>query len=197
MYVERRRVTRTGLRRVQEAAVPLYERTKRFRVYEPGVIPGLFQTPAYAAARMRRIAAFSEIPDDIEAAVAARMARQHVVGKNGRTFAVVVEEWALRARVGEADMMAAQLRHLIGVATLPSVSLGVVPMSIDRTMWPIPGFWIFDDVQVGVELPSAKITVTQPREIAIYLKAFRELSSMAVHGAAARLLITSALDSLE
>jgi Helix-turn-helix domain len=46
MYVEWRRMIRAGMRRLQEAPLPLYERTRQFRIYEPGVIPGLFQTDA-------------------------------------------------------------------------------------------------------------------------------------------------------
>ena len=41
--------------RIQESYLPLYERTRQFRIYEAGVIPGLFQTEAYATARLARI----------------------------------------------------------------------------------------------------------------------------------------------
>ena len=69
MYVEWRRMVRSGMRRLQEAPLPLYERTRLFRIYEPGVIPGLFQTAEYARARMGRIVEFSGIPNDLNAAV--------------------------------------------------------------------------------------------------------------------------------
>lgn len=75
MYVEWRRQNRAGLRQAQQAAVPLYERTKHFRVYEPGVIPGLLQTSAYASALMGSIIAFQHIPDDTDEAVAASIDR--------------------------------------------------------------------------------------------------------------------------
>jgi transcriptional regulator with XRE-family HTH domain len=50
MYTEWRRLEVTGLRHLQQSMVPLYERTARFRAYQSHVVPGLFQTPAYAAA---------------------------------------------------------------------------------------------------------------------------------------------------
>ncbi|MGW2407231.1 helix-turn-helix domain-containing protein [Streptomyces sp. NPDC001739] len=53
-----------------------------------------------------------------------------------------------------------------------------------------------DDKQVSAELVSAGLTVTQPREIAEYAKTFSELAGIAVHGASARKLITSAIDAL-
>lgn len=38
----------------------------------------------------------------------------------------------------------------------PSVSLGIIPMGLDRdAAWPVEDFWIFDDRQVNVELVSA------------------------------------------
>jgi len=197
MWVEWRRLERTGLRRLQESHVPLYERTRQFRIYEAGVIPGLFQTVEYATARMRRIIDFSGTPNDLEQAVQARMDRQRVVYAGNHTFAVVLEEAALYARLGDREMMAGQLGQLITVSSLPRVSLGIIPRDADRTMWSSPGFWIFDDERVHVETPTAKLTITQPREIAVYARTFAELASMAAIGPAARRLITDAITALD
>lgn len=197
MWVELRRLQRTGLRRFQDSFVPLWERTRQFRIYEAGVIPGLFQTAAYARARMRRIIEFNGIPDDLEHAVRARMDRQRVVHAGDHTFAVVLEEHALHARIGDPAMMAAQLAHLITIAALPRVSLGIIPRNADRTMWASPGFWIYDDERVVVETPSAQLTITQPREISVYAHWFAELSSTAVVGPAARRIITEAVAALD
>jgi hypothetical protein len=196
MWVEWRRLERSGMRRLQESSVPLYERTRNFRIYEPGVIPGLFQTEAYATARMARIIEFSGIPDDLQAAVAARLTRQRVVYTGDHRFGIVLEEAALHVRIGSVAMMAGQLTHLVEVAALPNVSLGVIPPDLDRTMWSSPGFWIFDDCRVLVETPSAELTITQPREIDVYLRTFDELAAMAVYGSAARSLITAAIAAL-
>lgn len=196
-YREWRRLERGGMRHHQASYLPLYERTNLFRIYEPGVIPGLLQTAAYATARLTAITAFSGTPNDVEQAVAARLDRQRLLHVGGKRFAVVLEEWALRCRIGEVEMMAAQLGHLLTIAALPSVSLGIIPAGIDRTMWSSPGFWIFDDERVLLETPTAEITVTQPREIDVYARTFTELSSMAAVGAGARLLITQALADLD
>jgi hypothetical protein len=92
--------------------------------------------------------------------------------------------------------MAAQLGHLLVASALPSVSIGVIPTRPDRdTAWPVEGFWIFDDEQVAVELVSGHLTVTQPREVAMYVQAFVELASLAVYGSAARRLIGAAIDA--
>jgi Domain of unknown function (DUF5753) len=39
--------------------------------------------------------------------------------------------------LGDADVMAGQLGHLLEVMALPSVSLGVIPFTAPRDMWPI------------------------------------------------------------
>jgi hypothetical protein len=64
-------------------------------------------------------------------------------------------------------------------------------------MWSSPGLWIFDEERVVMETPTAELTITQPREIAVYVRVFAELASMAVYGAAARSLITKAIDTLD
>lgn len=196
MYVEWRAVERSGMRAVQESTIPLYERTKLFRVYEPAVIPGLLQTRDYATARMRRIAEFSGIPDDVDDAVQIRMDRKRVLSKGAR-LVVVLEEAALYSRIGTRQILADQLAHLIGAAMSPNVSLGIVPLLAERSMWSGPGFWIFNNDLVTVETQSAGLTITQPSEISVYVRTFEQLSTMAVRGIEARALMVAAIDKLE
>ena len=197
MYVEWRRLQRTGLKRLQEADIPRYKRTRLFRMYEPALIPGLFQTAEYASAIMAGIIEFREIPNDLDEAVAARMERQQVLYTGDRRFLVVLEEQALRTRVGDADTMAGQLDRLMTVLSLHRLSLGIVPSGAARCILPGEGFWIFDENTVQVETWTAGLTITQPREIAVYANAFTRLQQSAVYGRAARELISNALRHLE
>jgi transcriptional regulator with XRE-family HTH domain len=197
MFVEWRRMERAGLKRAQEAVLPLWERTRIFRAYSSWLIPGAVQTPAYTKAILRAIAARRDLPDDTDEAAAVRADRLRLLREGDHRFFVVVEESVLRNVIGGADVMAGQLGHLITVASLPSVSLGIIPMGLERdVIWPVEDFWIFDDRQVNVELVSGWLTLTQPREIAMYMKAFSDLSDLAVRGAKARALITAAIDAL-
>jgi transcriptional regulator with XRE-family HTH domain len=196
MYVEWRRRNGTGLRHIQRSAIPLYERTRHFRIYEPGVIPGLLQTPDYARALMGAIIRFKGIPDDTEAAVMARMDKQLVL-RGRRTFAFLLEETAVRAQVADTDVMAGQLGALLHAASQPQISLGIIPSNAaERPMWPVEGFWIFDEERVLVELVAAEVTVTQPHEIELYERTFTELAKVAAYGAAAHTVIASALEAL-
>ncbi len=153
MFVEWRRMERTGLKRAQEAVLPLWERTRLFRAYSSWLIPGAVQTRAYTTAVLRAIAARRELPDDVEDAVAVRVDRLRLLREGDHRFLVLIEESVLRNVIGGTEVMAGQLGHLITVASLPSVSLGIIPMGLERdAVWPVEDFWIFDDRQVNVEL---------------------------------------------
>jgi transcriptional regulator with XRE-family HTH domain len=197
MYTEWRRLEITGLRHLQESLIPLYDQTTRFRAYQSHVVPGLLQTPAYAAALLAAISAFRGIPDDSPRAADARQERSRVLYDSGRQFHVVLEEALLRYQMGNAEVMAGQLGHLLSATSIPWVSVGVIPFTVtERPIWVVEGFVMFDGARVDAELLSARVTVTQPREIAIYDRAFSALSAMAVHGHEARSLITSAIAAL-
>ncbi|MFI7360050.1 helix-turn-helix domain-containing protein [Streptomyces avidinii] len=196
MWVGWRRMERAGLKQAQEARLPLYQQTRRFRAYSSWLVPGMIQTQPYTTAALQAIQRRRGLVDDVAEAVAARMERQRVLCEGDRRFAFLVEESVLRAGIGGAEVMSGQLGHLISIASLPNVSLGVVPMAPDRERWPAEGFWIYESAQVNVELISGYLTITQPSEVAMYAETFAELAALAVYGARARALITSALDAL-
>jgi transcriptional regulator with XRE-family HTH domain len=198
MFIEWRRMERTGLRRAQESVLPVWERTRRFRSYSSWLIPGAVQTESYTRAVLRHFMERRSLPDDVEAAVQVRTERLRLLREGDRRFAVLLEESVLRNVIGGSDVMAGQLGHLLTVGELPSVSLGVIPMGIARdAMWPVEGFWVFDDSQVNVELISGYLTITQPSEVAMYADAFARLTKLAVVGTEARRLITAAIDALD
>jgi transcriptional regulator with XRE-family HTH domain len=197
MWVEWRRMERAGLTQAQEARLPLYERTRQFRAYASWVLPGLLQTEDYTRAALRMAQRRRRLVDDVDGAVAARMQRQRVLRRPGKTFAFLVEESVLRAGFGGSEVMTAQLEHLIDVGSLPSVSLGVVPAGPERdSARPVEGFWIFDSEQVNVELVSGFLTISQPREVAMYAQTFADLGEAAVYGPEARELISSVAKKL-
>ena len=197
-YLEFRRQSRAGMKRVTGAhTAALYQRTSFFRVYEHNVIPGLFQTAAYCAAMLSFWIGFLEAPDDLDAAVTARMDRQRVIFDRGKTFRVVLEEQALRTWFGTAEVQAGQLGRLLEMMSVPTVSLGIIPLKTERSGVPAAGFWIFDDSVAALEIPTASIEVTRPDEVSLYARMFGHLEAAAVHGAAARRLIVRALRELQ
>jgi hypothetical protein len=196
MYVEWRRQTRAGMKRLMLTPVPLYEQTTLFRIYEHSVIPGLFQTAEYSAAILTYFIDFLDAPNDLDAALQVRMERQKIIYSGNRRFIVILEENALRVRIGSPDTMAGQLDRLLATISLPRVSLGIIPQAALRRTFTQVGFWIYDNTMVGVETPTAKLEITQPREIRLYAGMFEHLRQSAVHGAQARALLTRAITEL-
>lgn len=171
MYVEWKRKTAAGLKQLQESYVPLFQATQVFRVYSGTVVPGFLQTEGYVRALLGSISSFHEVPNDVEAAVAARLERSRILHERTKRVLLLVEESVLRHQIGDADAMAAQLGCLLTAGALPTVSLGVIPSARrDRSIWPMETFHMYDDTLVSVELLSARVTVTQPSEITLYLR---------------------------
>lgn len=198
MYLHWKRLQRTGMKQLAETSAKLYEQTRQFRVYASHVVPGYLQTPAYATALLRTIAAFRGTPDDVADAVDVRMRRARVIHEGDHQFATLVEENVLHHRIGDQDVMAGQLGNLLAAMSLRSMSLGIVPASAVRegVIWPLEQFTVFDDSRIHVELLAAKVTVTAPGELDMYLRAFARLTELAVYGAEARALILKAIDAL-
>ncbi|SMF44578.1 helix-turn-helix transcriptional regulator [Streptomyces sp. Amel2xC10] len=195
-YVEWRRQVRTGLRRLQDSYVDLYRATSLFRIYSPTLVPGVLQTEGYARGILSGVAELYEAPDDVDEAAAARMERSKIVHEPGHRFVMVIEEAVLKHQMGDSDAMAAQLGYLLTAGALPSVSLGIIPTTVRRTLWPQELFHVYDDQMVSVELMSARVRVTEPTEVALYVTAFERLRGMSVYGAEARALILRAIEQL-
>jgi transcriptional regulator with XRE-family HTH domain len=189
MYTEWRRQMRAGMKHFQDGYVPLYERTRLFRVYEPSVFPGLLTTAAYSSAMLRFFIEFFDLDSGLDDAVAARMDRQQILYRTSKRFMFLIEEQVLRTRVGDEAVMAEQLGRLLELMTLPTVSVGVVPAGAPRSSFTQGNFWIFDSSRVQVETVSAGLDITQPGEIALYTRAFERLGRSASFGRDARALI--------
>jgi hypothetical protein len=165
------------------------------RWYEPLLVPGILHTVEYATAIMRRVIDFYQIPDDLDAGVAARMERQQTLYRGDHRFHFIIAQQALLTNVGDTSVMTGQLDRLLTIMSLPRIRLGIIPARADYQV-PTNQFIMFDDRLVHVETISAELTISQPREIALYSKAFRHLSEQAIYGQDARTLITTALDEL-
>lgn len=198
MWVSYQRLNRAGLRKAQESVRPAWERAVLVRGYQPKIVPGLLQTAAYTTAVLQDARDRQGVHrDDIAEAVAERADRQQVLRRASHRFMFVIEEQVLRYRFCPDDVLRGQLEHLRETARLPTVRLGVIPIGASRNgVFPREGFVMFDDDLVSVELISGVLSVTQPREIAMYAREFTDLARIAVCGTAARGLITAALNDL-
>ncbi|GAA4241543.1 helix-turn-helix transcriptional regulator [Actinomadura meridiana] len=197
-YTEWRREWRAGAGRRQRSIAAQEAETRLFRIFEPFVVPGLLQTRDYAAQRFRDNIAFHGTGGDVDTAVQSRMDRQDVLrrGDRDRRFHMVMCEVALTIGLADDDVMIAQLERLLTLSILPRLSLGIIPTRARHRRAPHHGFWVFDERLVLVDTASAELTITQPREIAVYLQEFDVLARSAVYGPAARELIADAVRML-
>lgn len=193
MYMESRRALSTGTKRRQRAVQKLEAQTRLTRWYEPVLIPGILHTAGYAEAVMRRVIDFYQVPDDLDAGVAVRMQRQQILYRGDRRFHFIIAQQALATTVGDTDVMIGQLDRLLAVMSLPRVVLGIIPTGADYLV-PTNQFILYDNRLVQVETISAELTITPPREVALYAATFDALHRQAQYGPAARTLITDALD---
>ena len=140
-------------------------------VFEPIVIPGLLQTEDYAAAIT------ADTPrvrvDHGERFVGFRMARTRRLTDPDRPLQVhaVLTEGALRLTVGTPELRQGQLRHLVELAALPTVSIQV--LRPDDGVPTANGPFVlldFDAVRpIGyVELQDGAVYLQDPEQVRTY-----------------------------
>jgi transcriptional regulator with XRE-family HTH domain len=104
------------------------QRAVSLRIWQPSSLSGLLQTEGFALAFLRTFPGVTT--DQVDARLAARIARQAVLTRELPPAPMawfLVDEAALRRRVGSAGMMADQLERLLALAVLPNVTIQVVP----------------------------------------------------------------------
>lgn len=99
------------------------------RTFEQYLLPGLLQIEEYAWALISAAHPTADA-DEIARRVAVRMTRQErLVGPDPLNLWAVVDEAALRRRVGSPGVMRMQLERLAEAVTAPNVTLQVLPLS--------------------------------------------------------------------
>ncbi|MEU3603109.1 helix-turn-helix transcriptional regulator [Streptomyces sp. NPDC006798] len=105
----------------------------RFRTFELGVVPGVFQTARYAealaGADIDRGSITPELATERVALLATRQKRL-LRGLDAPLVYAVLDESCIRRVVGGHDVMVEQLDHLTCIAALPSVTVQLVPFSL-------------------------------------------------------------------
>ena len=132
---------------------------------------------------------------EVAEAVAARVAKQAVLYKDGHRFEFLLTEAGLRWRFIPPDAMLAQLDRLDQVSRLPNVLLGILPLDVEAQVWRWVHFAAFleraDDAEdlVQVETLTTGVNVRNATDVARHLDAFDALAKLAVTGDAARALL--------
>ncbi|MET9381415.1 helix-turn-helix transcriptional regulator [Streptomyces sp. NPDC002928] len=111
--------------------VTLEQAAKTVRMWQPGFIPGLLQTPEYVRTlRTTPTATMAKYQGPQEDFVAARLARQQRLYDDPPLHLhAVVYESVLRNFPGDTETARGQLDHLVKMAEMPNISLQVYPFS--------------------------------------------------------------------
>lgn len=93
------------------------------------VVPGLFQTEAYARAIISGTVPTAE-PETVDQRIEARLTRQAVLTKESPLqVRAVLDESAIRRVVGGEEVMQKQIARLLELAELPNVIIQVIPFA--------------------------------------------------------------------
>jgi hypothetical protein len=175
-----------------ELFVGMEENAARIREYGSFLVPGLLQTPEYAAAILASKPGLTE--QEVAAKVAFRLKRQRILTRRSPgppELMAIVEESVLRRPIADRDAWLAQLAHLANVNRLPSVGVRVLP-SAASVAWAAAAtpFSIFEFPPVGTRPPepptiysenmTGAIYLDKPAEVAAYDEIWRRIDALAL-----------------
>jgi len=176
-------IARHGAYRMQQRILRAESESARIRSFQPVMVVGTAQTPAY----MRAV--FSSggdmAPADLEKSIATRIARAEILG-TGRDIAMIQTEGALRWQAASPAVMTEQIDHLAEISTRPGVRMGVIPWTTAVDSFPRSGFHIFDSRAVTAATDAATTFYTDPADVTLYEKLWDELTGLASWDAEAR-----------
>ncbi|MER6100052.1 helix-turn-helix transcriptional regulator [Streptomyces sp. NPDC001728] len=189
-----RLIQRAGLHKAQRKLKAVDADMRTLRLFQPALVPGLFQTPEYMRAILSRHKGLTEAT--VRETVSARIERQEVLYDDSKTLRFVITEPVLSWLIVPPLVMAGQLDRLVSVSRIPHVDLRVVPLAGPKHDIPNHAFVIRDDRAVTVETVHAEVIVTDPRDVALYVAKFDGFAAHALDGDDMRALITRTRDEL-
>jgi hypothetical protein len=178
-------IQRGDAHKIQQRIARIEADSAEIGVYQPALVPGLLQTAEY----MRAV--FSDggdlTDDDVQRSVTARLGRAEILG-SGRRLTFVMAEGALRWQASSPAVMGVQLDHLAALAS--RLRIGVISWTRPATVFTTTGFSVYDRRTVILGTRSGTSFITDPRDVADYLKLFDALVDLAVFGPEAQLIMT-------
>jgi DNA-binding XRE family transcriptional regulator len=157
----------------------------QIRSYAVQTVPGLLQTPDYAAA-VHRAARPGIGAEQVRDLITIMLRRQEILCRDGFHLHAVLDESALLRRIGPAAVQAAQLDHLAALAASPAVTIGVTRLA---TAQPVlsPAFALLTfpdpadcDLACTCGTDGQIITASPDRHAGAMIRAFTALTRSAV-----------------
>jgi transcriptional regulator with XRE-family HTH domain len=173
-------------------------------IWHVDVVPGLLQTEVYARHIIGSYSRVEPIPPGmIGRLVNVRMRRQQILSREDRQLSVVLDESVLQRRIGDDSVMYEQLRRLAREADRPNLTLQILPLDAQHTVFGesfvIFGFVADSDAMlqevVSTEHMRTGFTLEGERETYLHRIAFQMLGDAALDPAASRALILETAES--
>ena len=173
-------------------------------IWHVDVVPGLLQTEAYAR---HIISSYSRIepvaPGMIGRMVRVRMRRQQVLNREELQLSVVLDESVLKRRIGSESVMYEQLQRLGREAERHDLTLQVLPLDAQHTVFGesfvIFGFGVDSDAMlqdvVSTEHLRSGFSLEGERETYLHRIAFQMLADASLDPVASRALILETAES--
>jgi transcriptional regulator with XRE-family HTH domain len=188
--------------------VTLEDSAERISQYESELIPGLLQTPEYAAELVRIESGGTASESDTERRVRVRQERQGVLTRpRAPRLDVILNEAVIRRPFGGNAVMAAQLAHVMEVTQRANVTVRIVPFSVGGHAGAGAGaFAILDfpeDPRTGellepplayLDTMTAGMYLQKPEEVETYRRAWEDLRKKALDTEASKNLINKAME---
>ena len=194
-----------GLSADYQQFIGLEHEASSIAIWHVEVVTGLLQTEAYAR---HIISSYSQVepiaPGMIERLVKVRMQRQQVLTREpGLQLSVVLDESVLKRRIGDERVMYEQLQRLVYEADRPNVTLQILPLDTQHTVFG-ESFVIFrfgpdndamlKDV-VSTEHLKNDFSVEGERETYLHRLAFQHLVGASLDPASSRALLLETAES--
>lgn len=165
---------------IQEKVRDLEAQSPIIRSWQPEIVPGLLQTWDYTLAVVERG------PD--QAWTRARRARLALLNNPDRKFHQLLSEATLRWVIGDHEVMAGQLDHLIDLSQRPNITIGVVAFGTP-TPPPPSAFHLYGDRAAEAGTDAGTTFLEERPDLAMYRALFDRLDHAARHGDHARALM--------
>ncbi len=194
-----------GLSADYQQFIGLEHEASSIAIWHVEVVTGLLQTEAYAR---HIISSYSQVepipPGMIERLVKVRMQRQQVLAREpGLQLSVVLDESVLKRRIGDELVMHEQLQRLVYEADRPNVTLQILPLDAQHTVFG-ESFVIFrfgpdNDAMlrdvVSTEHLKNDFSVEGERETYLHRLAFQYLVGASLDPVSSRALILETAES--
>jgi transcriptional regulator with XRE-family HTH domain len=182
-----------------QSYIGLEESATQIREYEPLFVPGLLQTPQYAAA----VLALGDIPvSELEKHVTLRKERQRRFNEGQLRLWALVDEAALQRPVGSLEILRDQLRYLISLSTKRNLTLQITPLGAGGHAAP-GAFTIlrFSDPEmldiVYMEHLTSALYFDKKPDVDRYLLAMERLSIISAKPSETRGILSGIINRLE